>query len=106
MSSTGGGIVLYVMTLDWQPGLSREQRDGALARRAQWKYPEGLAVEAEYWLGAESPAVIVVFRAESFAPMMEVSLTWGDSFQITTLPAVTAAEGLTVGAEALGRRTV
>lgn len=98
--------MLYVMTLDWQPGLSREQRDGALARRAGWTYPPGMTVEGEYWVGAENPAVVVVFHADSFTPMMEVGLAWGDVFQVTTYPAVTAADGLTAGAEAMGRRTV
>ncbi|SEL67423.1 DUF3303 domain-containing protein [Streptacidiphilus jiangxiensis] len=96
--------MLYVMTLEWQPGLSREERDGALARRAGWTYPPGLTVEGEYWLGAENPAVVIVFQAESFTPIMEVSLAWGDKFKITAYPAVTAAEGLAAGAEALGRR--
>jgi hypothetical protein len=98
--------VLYVMTLDWQPGLSREQRDGALGRRAQWQYPEGLDVLGEYWTSTESPAVVVVFRAEQFAPLMEVGLAWGDVFQITTHPAVSAEEGLTIGAAAMERRQV
>ncbi|MEY9878098.1 hypothetical protein ABH931_007623 [Streptacidiphilus sp. MAP12-33] len=98
--------MLYVMTLDWQSGLSREQRDGALARRAGWAYPPGMAVEGEYWLGAEQPAVVVVFRAESFTPVMEVGLAWGDVFKVTAYPAVTAAEGLVAGAEAMARRTV
>jgi hypothetical protein len=101
-----GGIVLYVMTFEWQPGLTREQRDGALARRAQWEYPAGFSAEGEFWLGAESPAVVVVFQAESFAPIMEVALAWGDVFQISTYPAVTAADGLAMGATALERRTV
>jgi hypothetical protein len=98
--------MLYVMTLDWQPGLGREQRDGALARRAGWTYPSGMTVEGEYWLGSEKPAVVVVFRADSFTPMMEVSLAWSDVFKITTYPAVTAEDGLAAGAAAMERRSV
>ncbi|WP_042387617.1 DUF3303 domain-containing protein [Streptacidiphilus melanogenes] len=98
--------MLYVMTFEWQPGLTREQRDGALARRAEWQYPAGFSAEGEYWLGGESPAVVVVFQAESFAPIMEVALAWGDVFRINTLPAVTAAEGLAMGAAALAQRGV
>jgi hypothetical protein len=94
------------MTLSWQPGLTREQRDGALARRAQWQYPEGLQVLGEYWTAAEQPAVVVVFEAAEFIPIMELTLTWGDVFQIATYPAVSAEEGLRIGPEALQRRRV
>ncbi|WP_042425249.1 DUF3303 domain-containing protein [Streptacidiphilus anmyonensis] len=98
--------MLYVMTFEWQPGLSREQRDGALARRAQWQYPAGFSAQGEYWLGSEDTAVVVVFEAESFAPIMEVSLAWGDMFRINTFPAVTAADGLAMGAAALQQRSI
>jgi len=98
--------VLYVMTLSWQSGLTREQRDGALARRAQWQFPPGLTVKGEYWTAAEDPAVVVVFEAGEFTPLMEISLTWGDVFRIATYPALTAEEGLQVGPAALERRRV
>jgi hypothetical protein len=31
--------MLFVMTMKWRPGLTRDQRDSALMRRAQWQYP-------------------------------------------------------------------
>jgi hypothetical protein len=94
----------YVMLLGWKQGLSREQRDGALARRAQWTYPAGVEVVAEYWPAAEDPAVVSIFRTDEFGAMMETTLTWGDTFDIRIFPAISAEEGLKIGPEILGRR--
>jgi len=94
----------YVMLLRWKQGLTRQQRDGALMNRAGWKYPAGVDVVAEYWPSAEDPAVVSIFRAEEYSPLMEIGMTWGDTFDITILPAISADDGLKVGPEVLGRR--
>jgi hypothetical protein len=94
----------FVTIMSWEPGLTREQRDEALMRRAEWKYPEGMEVIAEYWLAAENAAVVVISRAESFDPFMEIELTWSDKFHIDSHPAVSAEEGLRVGPAAMARR--
>lgn len=94
----------YVMLLRWKPGLTRDQRDGALVHRAGWKYPAGVDVVAEYWPAAEDPAVVSIFRTDDYGALMEIDLTWGDLFDITTLPAVSADEGLKIGPEVMGRR--
>lgn len=65
-----------------------------IARRAQWQYPEGVRVVAEYWLQTSNPLVITIFEADSIAPIMAISTEWGDVFDITVVPAVTAEEGL------------
>jgi hypothetical protein len=39
--------MIYVWLASWKPGLSREQMDGALVRRASWSYPEGMTVLGE-----------------------------------------------------------
>ena len=96
----------YVMLLRWKQGLSREQRDGALVRRAQWSFPQGVEVVAEYWPAAEDPAVVAIFRTDDFSNIMEVSFTWGDTFDITTFPAISAEEGLKIGPDVLSRRQV
>jgi hypothetical protein len=36
----------------------------------------------------------VIVEADSVAPMMAVNAEWGDVFDITTVPAITAEEGL------------
>ncbi len=96
--------MLYVMTLSWKPGLSREQMDGALARRSQWQYPPGMKPVGEYWLSSPSATVVSIFEADSYEPIMEVGLTWGDVFDIITVPATTVEEGLTMGQRIMARR--
>ena len=94
----------FVTTMSWEPGLTREQRDEALIRRAGWTYPEGMEVIAEYWPASESVAVVVISRAETFQPFMEIELTWSDKFHIETHPAVSAEEGLKIGPAAMQKR--
>jgi hypothetical protein len=89
--------MLYVAILDWQPGLSAEQRDGALGRRAMWSYPDGLEVKGEYWPASGSPAVISIFEADRYEPIMELLFTWGDVFDIRVSPTTTPEEGLAIG---------
>jgi hypothetical protein len=92
------------MTLKWQAGLTREQRDGALMRRADWKYPDGLTLHGEYWLSSEHQAVVSIFETDDPAALLEIGFTWGDVFEIEVRPAVSAEEGLRIGPEAMGRR--
>jgi hypothetical protein len=99
-----GTTMHYVMLLRWKQGLTREQRDGALINRAGWKYPSGVEVVAEYWPSAEDPAVVSIFRTDDFGALMEIAFTWGAIFDITTLPAISAEDGLKIGPDVLGRR--
>jgi hypothetical protein len=94
----------YVMLLSWKAGLTRDQRDSALAQRAGWNYPAGVDVIAEYWPAAENPAVVSILRTNDFAALMEIEFTWGDKFDMTVLPAVSAEEGLRIGPDVMGRR--
>lgn len=94
----------YVMLLRWKQGLTRDQRDGALMNRAGWKYPSGVDVLAEYWPAAEDPAVVSIFRTDDFSTLMEIEFTWGDLFDVTVFPAVSAEDGLKMGPDVMGRR--
>ena len=96
--------MLFVMTLKWQPSLTRDQRDSALMRRAQWQYPDGVKPHGEYWPSSESVAVVSIFETDDHGALMEIGLTWGDMFQLGVSPAVTAEDGLRLGAAAMGRR--
>lgn len=96
----------YVVMLKWQPGLTREQRDGALMRRAQWEFPENLKVIGEYWPVGDDPAVVTIVETDDVAAFMELEFTWSDVFQFTVTPAVTAEEGLKLGPDLLAKRSV
>jgi hypothetical protein len=94
--------MLFVMILKWQSGLSKEQRDGVLMRRAQWNYPEGVRLIGEYWPQVEDAAVVSIFETNDHKSLMEISLAWGDAFNISVSPAVSVEDGLRMGAEILG----
>ena len=96
--------MLYVMTLSWKSGLTREQMDGALIRRSQWQYPEGIKSIGEYWTSSPSQTVVSIFEADSYEPIMEVGLVWGDVYDIITVPATTPEEGLQMGQRIMERR--
>ncbi len=73
-----------------------------IARRVQFQHPEGVKQVAEYWLQTDDPAVIAIFEADSIAPIMAVTTEWGDVFDITVVPAVTAKEGLELAKQMMG----
>lgn len=98
--------MLYVSIMKWQPGMTREQRDGALMRRAQWEFPKDMKVIGEYWPVGEDPAVVTIVETDDISALLEVDMTWGDTFHITVTPAVTAEEGLKLGPDLLARRAV
>ena len=95
--------MLYVMLLNWRKDLSNEQMDEALIKRAQWQYPEGLKFKGEYWPATQSPAVISVFEASSYEPIMEMQFTWRPYFDITVIPTTTPEEGLQMGKRVMER---
>jgi hypothetical protein len=96
--------MIYVWQASWKPGLSREQQDGALMRRASWSYPDGVTVLGEYWLAGSDPAVVLIYETDRYAAIMEMGLTWGDVFSIKCEPACTPEDGLRWGPEILQRR--
>ncbi len=95
--------MLYVLLADWKPGLSQEQQNGALARRAQWQYPATVKVVGEYWPATHAPAVITVFESDSYEGLMEISFYWQDVFDMHFFPATTAEEGLRTGQQVMER---
>ena len=95
--------MLYAMLADWKPGLSREQQQGALGRKAQWQYPAGVKVVGEYWLGTHAPVVIAAFEADAYDPILEIALTWQDVFDLHFYPATTAEAGLQMGQQVMQR---
>jgi hypothetical protein len=96
--------MVCVILLNWKAGVSGEQMDHALARRAAWQYPQGTKVLGEYWLPGASPAVVSIVDVSSYEPLLEIGLTWGDVFDIAVSPATTAEEGLKLGPQILHRR--
>ena len=82
--------MLFVALLKSKASTPKER----IARRAQWQYPEGIRLVAEYWLQTGDPAIVSIVETGSVAPIMATLAEWGDVFDITVVPAITAEEGL------------
>ena len=65
-----------------------------VARRLEWNYPEDVRLVAEYWLQNSDPSAIVVYETENVLAMEKSRVYWGDLFDIITVPAMTAEEGM------------
>jgi hypothetical protein len=97
-------LMLFVIQLRFHSHLSREQRDGALMRRAQWQYPNNMKVLGEYWPVGNDPAVLVIAETADYEPLMEISLNWSDLFDIRVTPAIDPVAGAQLGAAIMQRR--
>jgi hypothetical protein len=85
----------FVALFSLKQGVDEAKLIQAAQKRAEYQFPEGLTLIAEYWTAEDSPAVISVFEADDAAPLLENSLPWTDYFETTeVLPVVTAEEGL------------
>jgi hypothetical protein len=93
----------YVALLRFRASVPAAERDGALMRRATWKYPDGIRVIAEYWPISSSATVVTIFSTDSPDALLEVELEWGDVFDIDVYPAVSAEDGLRIGPDVFGR---
>jgi hypothetical protein len=93
----------YVALLRFRSSVPSAERDAALARRATWQYPAGVTVVAEYWPVSGDVQVVSIFSADDFAPIFEFELEWSDVFDIDVSPAVSAEDGLRIGADVIGR---
>ena len=48
---------------------------------------EGLELVGEYWLQTPHPKVVVIFTAETDAPILELSAEWEQDFDVSVVPA-------------------
>lgn len=55
------------------------------------------------WLQDPEIAVVAIYEASEYEPIMELELTWGDAFAVKTVPATSAEEGLKIGAQIMER---
>ena len=65
-----------------------------IGRRAEWKYPSGMSLIAEYFTSKVSPAAISIFEADDAAALMINSVGWIDAMTVDIFPVVTFEEGL------------
>ena len=66
----------------------------AIGRRADYEYPDGVTVEAEFWTSKASPAVIAVLEADDAASLLINTAAWVDKFDVDIFPVSTFEEGM------------
>ncbi|MFN0092296.1 MAG: DUF3303 family protein [Acidimicrobiales bacterium] len=96
--------VLALMT--WRGDLQPQPAAAAMAKRASWSYPPGATVAEEYWtLGNDRsiPVVVCVYEDISTEAMLQLTLDWGEYFDVRFAPAMTATEGLAAGERIMQR---
>jgi hypothetical protein len=93
----------YVALLRFRASVPSAERDKALARRDTWQYPAGVTLIAEYWPALSDVTVVSIFSTDSFDSIFEFELEWSDAFDIDISPAVSADDGLRIGADVFGR---
>ena len=92
--------MLFVCLARVKAGTRKER----VARRIEWKYPEGLKKVAEYWLQTDNPNLISIVEADNVAPIMAALGDWDDVFEFTVIPAVTAEQGIELAKQMMGQR--
>ena len=92
--------MIYLMQGTIRSHLTKDQRMSGFARRAEWKYPQGLKVLGEWWQ-ANAPQIVVAFEAEQYDPILAVQAEWSDFMEIVVAPATTPEAGLAVAAKLL-----
>lgn len=86
----------------WKPGITHEKVLECLAKRFQYEEPEGANMLFEYWpggVGDRTPAVVAGYEMTDLGPMMAIQLFWGEYFDISMLPAISAEDGIKMGAD-------
>lgn len=65
-----------------------------MGRRAEFEFPKGMSLIAEYWSSKGSPAVISIFEADDAAALMFNTVIWADALTVDIFPVTTWEEGL------------
>lgn len=65
-----------------------------MGRRADFEFPKGVRLIAEYWSSRGSPAVVSVFEADDSAALLINTVIWMDALDVDIFPVNTWEEGL------------
>ena len=84
--------MLFVTLAAVRAGTVKER----VARRFEWKYPEGMRVIGEYWLQTSDPSLVVIAEADHIGPIMAATSAWDDVLSFSVFPAVSAEEGMEI----------
>jgi hypothetical protein len=84
----------FVALWSLKEGVDQAKLAEVMGRRAEYKFPTGMNVIAEYWSSRRSPAVVSVFEADDAAALMINTVAWVDALDVDIFPVNTWEEGL------------
>lgn len=84
----------FVALWKLKEGVDQAKLAEMMGRRAEWKFPEGIKLIAEYWSSKSAPAVISVFEADNAAALTINTVAWIDALEADIFPVSTWEEGL------------
>lgn len=84
----------FVALWSLKEGVDQSKLAEMMGRRAEFKFPAGMNLLAEYWSAQNSPAVISILEADDAAALMIISVTWMDVLDVDIFPVTTWEEGL------------
>jgi hypothetical protein len=70
MGEKGGSQMKFIALWSVKEGVGQAELAEATGRRAEFKFPKGMKLIAEYWSPKDSPAVISVLEADDAASLM------------------------------------
>lgn len=84
----------FVALWSLKEGVDQAKLAEIMGRRAEFEFPEGMSLIAEYWSSKRSPAVVSIFEADDAAALMINSVAWVDALDVDVFPVTTWEEGL------------
>lgn len=65
-----------------------------MGRRAEFQFPKGISLIAEYWSSKRSPTVVSIFETDDAAALMMNTVAWVDALDVDIFPVTEWEEGL------------
>lgn len=84
----------FIALWSLKDGVDQAKLAGMMGRRAEWKFPQGISLIAEYWSSKNSPVVVSIFEANDAAVLMINTVGWIDVMSVDIFPVTTYEEGL------------
>jgi hypothetical protein len=84
----------FVALWSLKEGVDQVKLAEVMGRRAEYEFPTGMTVLAEYWSSNRSPAVVSIFEADDAAALMINTVAWVDVLDAVVFPVNTWEEGL------------
>lgn len=89
----------FIALWSLKEGVDQTKLAEIMGRRAEWKFPAGVNLLAEYWSSTNAPAVVSIYEADDAAALTINTVGWIDAMEVDIFPVTTWEEGL----EKLGR---